>query len=146
MDYFAKLITAVVLSFAGTAHAGYAQATPPAGWSPGTYAPAANDSVYGRVIHSPNGPTTTVGGQAVKMPASYRLAANAPRIAAAAIFANPYVRAGSAIAIWLGASSLIYNTSTGLWEKIVPGQKEFPTDLVFWTALDNVNPSTGRPE
>ena len=70
MDHSAKLIAALVMAFAGTAHAGYAQAVPPSDWSPGTYAPAANDSVYDRVIHSPNGPTTTVGGQAVKMPAA----------------------------------------------------------------------------
>ena len=115
MDHFAKLIAALVLSFAGTAHAGYAQARPPSGWSPGTYAPAANDSVYGRVIHSPNGPTTTVGGQAVKMPAAYRLAANAPRIAAGVIFAHPYVRAGAAIATWLVVANLIWDAGLGKW-------------------------------
>lgn len=115
MDHFAKLIAALVLSFAGTAHAGYAQARPPSGWSPGNYAPSANDSVYGRVIHSPNGPTTTVGGQAVKMPASYRLAANAPRIAAGVIFAHPYVRAGAAIASWLGVANLIWDAGLGKW-------------------------------
>lgn len=115
MDHFAKLIAAVVLSFAGTAHAGYAQARPPPGWSPGTYAPAANDSVFGPVIHSPNGPTTTAGGQAVKMPAAYRLAANAPRFAAAAIFAHPYVRTGVAIASWLGLARLVWDAANSRW-------------------------------
>lgn len=115
MDHSAKLIAALVLSFAGTAHAGYALARPPSGWSPGTYAPSANDSVYGRVIHSPNGPTTTVGGQAVKMPASYRLAANAPRIAAGVIFAHPYVRAGAAIASWLGIAGIVWDAVNQKW-------------------------------
>jgi hypothetical protein len=117
MDHSSKLIAALVLSFAGTAHAGYALARPPSGWSPGNYAPSANDSVYGRVIHSPNGPTTTVGGQAVKMPASYRLAANAPRIAAGIIFAHPYVRAGAAIASWLGVAGLVWDAVNRQWVK-----------------------------
>ena len=122
MDHFAKLIAALVLSFAGTAHAGYAQARPPSGWSPGTYAPSANDSVYGRVIYSPNGPTTNVGGQAIKMPASYRLAANAPRIAAGIIFAHPYVRTGVAIASWLGVAGLVWDAVNQTWAKPEPAE------------------------
>lgn len=118
MDHFAKLIAALVLSFAGTAHAGYAQARPPSGWSPGNYAPSANDSVYGRVIYSPNGPTTTVGGQAVKMPAAYRLAANAPRIAAAVIFANPHLRVGVGIAAWLLNGKLVWDSAEQIWRQI----------------------------
>ena len=124
MDHSAKLIAALVLSFAGTAHAGYALARPPSGWSPGNYAPSANDSTYGRVIHSPNGPTTVVGGQAVKMPASYRLAANAPRIAAGIIFAHPYVRTGAAIASWLGVARVVWDAAEGIWR-----QKADPFDL-----------------
>ena len=117
MDHSAKLIAAIVLSFAGSAHAGYAQAVPPSGWSPGSYAPSANDSVYGRIIHSPNGPTTIVGGQSVKMPASYRLAANAPRIAAGIIFAHPYVRTGVAIASWLGVAGLVWDAANQIWTR-----------------------------
>lgn len=115
MDHFAKLIAALVLSFVGTAHAGYAQAVPPPGWSPGSYAPSANDSSYGRVIYSPNGPTTNVGGQAVRMPAAYRLAANAPRIAAGVIFAHPYVRACVAIASWLGVANIVWDAAKNQW-------------------------------
>lgn len=115
MDHSSRLIAAVLLAVAGSANAGYAQLKPPPGWSPGRYAPAANDATFGPVIHSPNGPTTTVGGQAVKMPAAYRLAANAPRIAAAAIFANPYVRAGAAIATWLGLAGLIWDAARNKW-------------------------------
>lgn len=117
MDHSAKLIAALALSFAGSAHAGYAQMKPPPGWSPGRYAPSANDSTFGPVIHSPNGPTTTVGGQAVKMPASYRLAANAPRIAAAAIYAHPYVRGGVAIASWLLAAKLVWDEASKSWKQ-----------------------------
>lgn len=139
MDHFAKLIAALVLSFAGTAHAGYAQARPPSGWSPGNYAPSANDSVYGRVIHSPNGPTTTVGGQAVKMPASYRLAANAPRIAAGVIFAHPYVRAGLGIASWLATSYVMWDDVNKIWREVGNGEdlatKQYRYGEQPWTTL-----------
>lgn len=115
MDHSSKLIAALVLAFAGTAHAGYAQAVPPSGWSPGSYAPSANDATYGRVIYAPNGPTTNVGGQSVRMPAAYRLAANAPRIAAGVIFAHPYVRTGAAIASWLGLAGLVWDAVNRQW-------------------------------
>ncbi|MBI2724745.1 MAG: hypothetical protein HYX42_00700 [Polaromonas sp.] len=116
-----KLLTvAAAALFCVSANAGYAQLKPPPGWSPGGYAPAANDASFGRIIFSPNGPTATVGGQAVKMPAAYRLAANAPRIAAAAIFANPYVRVGAAIATWLGVAKVAYDIGSGSWISTAP--------------------------
>lgn len=120
MDHFAKLIAALVLSFAGTAHAGYAQAVPPSGWSPGTYAASANDAAYGRVIYAPNGPTTNVAGQAVKMPAAYRLAANAPRIAAAVIFMHPAIRTAAGIASWLGVGKLVWDGISKTWHELQP--------------------------
>lgn len=112
-----KLLAIALASIAicGSANAGYAQLAPPGGWGPGTYAPSANDASYGRIIYSPNGPTANVGGQAVKMPAAYRLAANAPRVAAAAIFLNPYVRAGVAIASWLGLAKLVWDAVNQKW-------------------------------
>lgn len=108
-------IAAASVAICGSANAGYAQLAPPGGWGPGTYAPSANDASYGRIIYSPNGPTANVGGQAVKMPAAYRLAANAPRVAAAAIFLNPYVRAGVAIASWLGLAKLVWDAANNRW-------------------------------
>lgn len=140
MDHSAKLIAALALAFSGTVHAGYAQMKPPPGWSPGRYAPAANDAAYGRVIHSPNGPTTTVGGQSVKMPASYRLAANAPRVAAAAIYAHPYVRTGAAIAAWLAAAYLVWDSSQNKW---VQSDTSFPrSDGQLWS--DNPSAPAGQ--
>lgn len=79
------------------------------------YAAAANDQVFGRVVFQPGALTTQVGGQAVKMPAAYRFAANAPRIAAAAIFLNPYVRAGVGIATWLGISKVVWDEVSKQW-------------------------------
>lgn len=100
-------------------HAGYSQLAAPPGFSVSGggfgYAAAANDAVFGQVIHQPGGLTANVGGQAVKMPAAYRLAANAPRIAAGVIFAHPYVRAGAAIASWLGVAGLVWDAVNNRW-------------------------------
>lgn len=98
-------------------HAGYAQLAAPAGFSQagsGTFtyaANAANDMTFGRVVHQANGLTSTVAGQPVKMAAAYRLAANAPRYAARAIFLNPYVAAGVGIAAWLATSRVQWDGS-----------------------------------
>lgn len=129
MDHFAKLTAAFALAFAGSAYAGYAQMKPPPGWAPGTYAPSANDSTFGRVIHSPNGPTTIVAGQAVKMPAAYRLAANAPRIAASALFMHPGIRAAVGIASWLNITSIVWDEATQQWEKIT---KKYVDGYVYY--------------
>ena len=114
------LLAALALGGFQVAHAGYAQLAPPAGFSTSsggfTYAAAANDRVYGKVIHQAGALTANVGGQSVKMPAAYRLAANAPRIAAAVIYLHPGVRTAAGIAAWLGASALVYNATKGLWE------------------------------
>ena len=136
------LVAALALGGFQVAHAGYAQLAPPAGFSTSsggfTYAAAANDRVYGKVIHQAGALTANVGGQAVKMPAAYRLAANAPRIAAAAIYLHPGVRTAVGIAAWLGASAFIYDQAQGIWKKLTPQEVVFDTDLVFWTPLDNV--------
>ncbi|MBN9626045.1 virulence factor TspB C-terminal domain-related protein [Acidovorax sp.] len=124
-----KLVIAAALGvFAASANAGYAQLAPPPGWTPGQYVPAANDASYGRIIFSPNGPTTTVGGQSVRMPAAYRLAANAPRIAAAAIYAHPYVRTGVAIAGWLIAAKLVWDEASKSWKSIAPDANSYVSD------------------
>ena len=116
MAHTFKLVIAAALGlFSAVVNAGYAQLASPPGWTPGHYAPSANDASYGRVIFSPNGPTTTVGGQAVKMPVSYRWAANAPRFAAAAIYLNPYVRTGAAIALWLASAYVVWDSVQKAW-------------------------------
>lgn len=124
MDRLAKLVTAALLLGAGAAHAGYAQLAPPAGFggSAGnwTFAPSANDVRYGGTAYSPNALRVPVPGSAATMPAAYRFAANAPRIAAAAIFMNPYVRAGVGIAAWLGVAKLIWDDAEGLWREERP--------------------------
>lgn len=128
MDRVSKLVALAVLATAGTVHAGYAQLAPPAGFggSPAgwTFAPSANDATFGRVIHQPNGLKVPVPGTSTTMSASYRLASNAPRIAAAAIFANPYVRLGVGIASWLSTGKVVWDAAEGIWR-----QKADPFDL-----------------
>ncbi len=134
------LIAALVGGFPVVASAGYAQLAPPPGWSPGHYAPSANDASYGRVIHTPNGPTANVGGQAVKMPASYRLAANAPRIAAGVIFANPYLRTGIAIASWLGLGKMVWDAVNQKW--VTDDPNAVPSDsFEYFTSTSGYKPS-----
>lgn len=115
------LVAALALGGLQVAHAGYAQLAAPSGYagtSAGhTYAAAANDRVYGRVVHQAGALTANVGGQAVKMPAAYRLAANAPRIAAAVVFMHPGVRTAAGIATWLLGAKLVYDAATNTWRE-----------------------------
>lgn len=59
-----------------------------------------------------------------------RFAANAPRVAAAAIMLNPYVRGAAAIAGWLGLASLAYDPLSGLWT--APEQSYPQSDGYEW--------------
>lgn len=121
MDRVSKLVALAVLVTAGTVHAGYAQLAPPAGFSgtPGAwkFAPSANQAVFGNVLHHPGALRFPVPGSSVTMPVAYRLAANAPRIAAAAIFLNPYVRVGVGIASWLGIAGIVWDAANQTWAK-----------------------------
>lgn len=136
------------------AQAGYAQLAPPAGFggSAGnwTFAPSANDLRYGATAYSPN--ALRVPGTTATMPAAYRFAANAPRIAAAAIFMNPYVRAGVGIATWLGVAGLVWDEVSKQWTKVIPGEETIipnyeysRTESDSWTTADAVCQSYTRP-
>lgn len=116
---YKALTLALFLCLGTTAvHAGYAQAKPPQGWSTSGFngSKAANSASYypGGVRTSP---TVNVGGKAVTMPANIGFAANAPRFAGAVLFANPYIRGAAAIATWLGIAGLVYDATSGLWQK-----------------------------
>lgn len=117
----AWLLAALVGGFSVTSQAGYAQLAPPAGFAGTsgnwTFAPAANQPTFGNVLHQPNALRVPVPGSVATMPVSYRLAANAPRIAAAAIFMNPYVRAGVGIASWLGFAGIVWDAVNNRWSK-----------------------------
>lgn len=115
------LFVAAALGSFQVAHAGYAQATPPAGWSAGggaggafTGTKAANGATFLSGSVSTNA-SLNVGGRAVSMPATMRFAANAPRVAAAAIMLHPGIRTAASIAGWLGLAGLLYDPLSGLW-------------------------------
>jgi Cell division protein len=126
MAHFAKLVSAAVLSLACVgAHAGYAQVAPPPGWSAGSggvgglfNGVAAGNSAQFLESTVRTNAALNVGGRAVSIPSTLRFAANAPRFAAAAIFANPYVRIGVGIASWLGLASIIWDAVNNQWVKI----------------------------
>lgn len=124
MDHRAALILAASL-LCGSVHAGYAQAVPPPGWGSGgglasgaggsfNYGAAANTATIASGTVRTNA-ALNVGGRAVTFPAAMRLAANAPRIAAAAIYLHPAVRTGVAIASLLGLAGLIYDPQKKTW-------------------------------
>lgn len=146
MDHhFKGLIAALALS-AGSAFAGYAQATPPPGWSPGggaggafTGTKAANGATFLSSSVTTNA-SLNVGGRAVSIPATMRFAANAPRVAAAAVMLHPGIRTAASIAGWLGLASLAYDPISGLWSA-PSSDSDFPkSDGKVYTRVDS---STG---
>lgn len=131
-----KALTLALFLCLGTAaaHAGYAQAKPPQGWSTSGFngPKAANNTSYypGGVRTSP---TINVGGKTITMPANLRFAANAPRFAGAVLFANPYIRGAAAIAGWLGVAGLVYDAASGLWQKPDTQNPDFHiSDGYYW--------------
>lgn len=129
-------LAACLAVFTGVATAGYAQVSPPPGFSSVggmsqmNVGVAANASVAGQTVAT--NASLNIGGRAVTVPASMRMAANAPRIAAGLIFANPYLRAGVAIAGWLGAAGLVYNVANGVWEKLFDEDSFDKSDGYYW--------------
>lgn len=144
--YFKGLIAALALS-AGSAFAGYAQATPPAGWSAVggtggafTGTKAANGATFLSGSVSTNA-SLNVGGRAVSMPATMRFAANAPRVAAAAIMLHPGIRTAASIAGWIGLAGLFYDPISGLWT--APESSYPQSDGYEWRSPHHPNCSGG---
>lgn len=104
--------------------AGYAQVQPPPGFSgnSGTgwfYRAPANEAWIGNTVRTAG--SLNVGGQAVKMPAAMRLAANAGRFAGRAAFGNPWLfvaAAGVSLAVDYYASHNLI-VQDGVWKKRV---------------------------
>ncbi|WP_367068617.1 virulence factor TspB C-terminal domain-related protein [Oryzisolibacter sp. LB2S] len=125
MDRFAKLVIAAGLGLASfSASAGYAWPSDPVGftrsgaWGKGYgYAAAANDQLFGsgKIIYQSNGLKVPVPGRVTTMPVAYRLAANAPRYAARALYLHPGARAAMGIAAWLGAAGLVWDAAQNAW-------------------------------
>ena len=123
MDHLQRLVVACLFA-SGTAHAAYAQLAPPAGWSSGasggqfTFGPASNSATLANGTVRTNA-ALNVAGRSVSVPVSMRFAANAPRIAAAAIYMHPGLRTAAGIAAWLIAAKLTYDAADGLWKQRV---------------------------
>lgn len=142
MDYFAKLVIAALAAFfTSISQAGYAQLAPPPGWSsaPGAtgwfnYGQAANNAKWLANGTVATNASLSVGGQVAKFPVGLKYAANASRFASAFIFANPYLRAGVAVAAWLSAAGVIWDASRGVWrindEEPIKGKDR------YWFARD----------
>ncbi|MDD2609640.1 MAG: virulence factor TspB C-terminal domain-related protein [Giesbergeria sp.] len=82
----------------------------PARWG---YAKAANEAWVNQTVRV--NPSLNVGGQTIKVPASMKLAANAPRFAAAALFLNPQLRFALGVVSWLSAAKVIWDEASQQW-------------------------------
>ena len=115
MDHFSKLVGLALLSAAGSASA-YVYPAPPPGFSgaPGnwTFAPPSGQQQIGGIMRQSQ--ALRLGGNAT-VGAAYRLGPNAARVAAAAIFMNPYVRVGVGIASWLGVAGIVWDALNNQW-------------------------------
>lgn len=123
-----------LLALVQQAHAGYAYPVDPPGfqrggpWGSGFgYAPAANDQTFGRVVHTPNGPTAPVPGKPTTLPASYRFASNAPKFASRIIFMHPGVRTAAGVLAWLGMAGIVWDEVSQSWRRT---QEDTPSDAV----------------
>jgi hypothetical protein len=112
------------------AHAGYAQLSPPAGWTAAasateraTYRAAANEAWLTATVRT--SAALSVGGEAVTMPAALRLAANAGRFAGGFAFGNPYlllaVVGGSIIFDWYAQNGFQWDSTGQKWTKANSG-------------------------
>lgn len=126
MANLVRIALAIALCLFKSAHAGYAQVSPPPSVvvrGAETYARvAANDGVFGRVIVKQA--VVNVGGQSVKMPAAMRLASNAPRYAARFAF-TPAGAAVIAACVAAGAIYAYYQSGgfefhEGIWKRREP--------------------------
>lgn len=135
MDHRAALILAASL-FGGSAHAFYAQATPPVGFVAGAIntfngakAGATASLELGRIAANAS---LNIGGKTVSLAAKVPLAANAARVAALAIYAHPAVRVGVGVATWVGLTGYLYNATRGAWEQ--PDSAAIPSDGYEYSA------------
>lgn len=120
MDHRSALILAASL-LCGSAHAFYAQASAPTGFTAGainTYnaakAGATASIELGKIAANA---ALNTGGKTVSIATKIPMAANAARVIAAAIYLHPAVRTAVVVAGWLGAGKLLYDSSKGWLEQ-----------------------------
>jgi len=128
MANFKLLIAAcAILTFSGTTFAGFAQVAAPLSFTNASgvlqYQASANDVSFsnGAGVRGASG-VINVGGRSVTMPAAYRFAANAPRIAARFAFGNPALLIGSAALLaYQYYQNQNFDIDNGQWVKDIPG-------------------------
>lgn len=107
------LFAALLLAFAGSASAASVAIKPPVGIT-GNPASATGWTTASNFVGNfsaasfSGGFTTNVGGKAVTMPATMRMAANAGQFAISAVRASPAALIGSAVVAWLLANGIEY--------------------------------------
>lgn len=120
MAHLRPLVALAILAFGKTASAFVFPSPPPGfGGVPGAWTfktPTAAQQL-GKIITQPAALTVPTTGGVAKIPVAHKLAANAPRIAAAAIFASPHVRTGLAIAGWLITAKVVYDATQNTWHE-----------------------------
>lgn len=127
MDTRSKLVGLflALLSFGSLAQ--YAAVSPVAAFTGAAgayfYKAAANDAVFGSMIKVAEAGVVTVGGNALKVPAAMRFAANAPIYAARVAFANPALAVGIGVAGAIAAyyAQQSFEVDNGIWKKRVGG-------------------------
>lgn len=114
------IIPAVIAwAFSSSAFAGYAQLVPPVGWTAGvgaqapTYAAAANEAWLSNTVRT--SASLNVGGRVVTVPASMRLAANAPAFLASRIGGGMIAGLASPMGIGLTLASMLVLPKVTEW-------------------------------
>ena len=111
------ILVASAAFFTLSAHAGYAQLSPPSGWSNSAsgaiFKSSANSSWLGSIVRGTT--SLSLGGRIITVPYSLRPAANAARYLAGFITLNPYLRTGLAIAAWVGMANVHWSDSEQSW-------------------------------
>lgn len=148
MDHRAALILAASL-FCGTSHAYYAQLSAPAGWSQGAGAVATYNTAktaaqvasveLGRIAANA---ALTVNGKTIPVPAKLPLGPGAARVAAAAIYLHPGLRAAAAVATWIGVAGFVYDAASGLWYQKDPSASVMQSDGYLWLGKSDVKYQT----
>lgn len=96
------------------------------------YQAAANDISFANGVRGAAG-VINVGGRAVEMPAAYRFAANAPRVAATFAFANPAL-------LLVGSAAVAYAFYKGYGYYVENGQWVKESDGKLWKVVNEPDP------
>lgn len=152
MDHrFRLLIFVASLCACGGASATYGHLVPPAGYSEVLgrphFKPAAVevfDAITGRLLTQAE---MNVGGRAVAVRTSMRLAPTAARVAAAAVIGGGAVLGTVvAVAAACAAAKLVYDVATDSWQEKYTELGSAPADTRYWSAPDVGSGSIYHPQ